>query len=154
MPNDLVLDPIVARNFTIEFDGQSIPLTGISGMEIEVEVVPVDQNLPGGMQIHHKTRGGAVKTSDVTLTRLAPQQVAGDPIWDWFITVRTAGPGAGGRKHGSIKLVSPDGKDTLAQYDFEDAWIAKITTSDMSSGSTDPLTESILLVSNFMVRVQ
>jgi phage tail-like protein len=154
MPNDLIdQDPIVARNFTLDFEGNSIPLTGISGFEVEVDVVAVDANLPGGQQIHLKTRGGAVRTADVNLTRLAPHDLSKDPVWPWFIAVRDAGgPLSAGRKDGSIVLKRSDGSDA-ARYNFFGGWISKITISDMNSGSNDPVQETITLVSDRMERI-
>jgi len=62
MPNDLISnDPIVARNFYLEIDGQNLVLSGVSGLEIELDVVSVQQNGKDGKQQHIKTLGGVLK---------------------------------------------------------------------------------------------
>jgi len=154
MPNDLVNeDPIIARNFYLEIDGgDKIPLTGISGFDVEVDVVDVNQNLPGGQQVHIKTRGGTLMVSAVTLQRVAPTSVTSDPIWPWFILIRDAGT-AGQRKNGSIVLTDQVGKE-LARYNFINGWPSKITTGDMEVGANNHLTETITLVSERMDRVK
>ena len=154
MPNDLVNeDPIIARNFYLEIDGgDKVPLTGISGFDVEVDVVDVNQNLPGGQQIHIKTRGGTLQVSAVTLSRVAPSSVTSDPIWPWFILIREEGT-MGQRKNGSIVLTDQVGKE-LARYNFFNGWPSKITTGDMEVGANNHLTEQITLVSERMDRVK
>ena len=40
MPNDLLsTDPIVAQNFYLEIDGENIVLSGVSGLDLEFQVV-------------------------------------------------------------------------------------------------------------------
>ena len=153
MPNDLINeDPIIARNFYLEIDGgDKVPLTGISGFDVEVDVVDVNQNLPGGQQVHIKTRGGTLQVSAVTLSRVAPSSVTSDPIWPWFMLIREEGT-AGQRKNGSIVLTDQVGKE-LARYNFFNGWPSKITTGDMEVGANNHLTEQITLVSERMDRV-
>ena len=154
MPNDLINeDPIIARNFYLEIDGgDKVPLTGISGFDVEVDVVDVNQNLPGGQQVHIKTRGGTLQVSAVTLSRVAPSSVTSDPIWPWFMLIREEGT-AGQRKNGSIVLTDQVGKE-LARYNFFNGWPSKITTGDMEVGANNHLTEQITLVSERMDRVK
>jgi phage tail-like protein len=154
MPNDLINeDPIIARNFYLEIDGgDKVPLTGISGFDVEVDVVDVNQNLPGGQQVHIKTRGGTLQVSAVTLSRVAPNSVTSDPIWPWFLLIREEGT-AGQRKNGSIVLTDQVGKE-LARYNFFNGWPSKITTGDMEVGANNHLTEQITLVSERMDRVK
>jgi phage tail-like protein len=154
MPNDLINeDPIIARNFYLEIDGgDKVPLTGISGFDVEVDVVDVNQNLPGGQQVHIKTRGGTLQVSAVTLSRVAPTSVTSDPIWPWFLLIREEGT-AGQRKNGSIVLTDQVGKE-LARYNFFNGWPSKITTGDMEVGANNHLTEQITLVSERMDRVK
>jgi len=44
MPNDLInTDPIVAQNFYLEIDGEKLLLSGVSGLDIELDVVTIQQ---------------------------------------------------------------------------------------------------------------
>src|SRR5438045_6993916 len=89
MPNDLISnDPIVARNFYLEIDGQNLVLSGVSGLDIELEVVPLQQNGKNGKQQHIKTLGGALKAPDITITRMAPLSATSDALWKWFKDIR------------------------------------------------------------------
>ena len=154
MPNDMVdvEDPIMARNFTLELqDGAKIPLLAISGFDTSVEVTPVTQNLPGGQQMHYKTRAGATYSAEVTVTRLAPKKEATDPIWTWWEAIRTAGP-TGARQAFSIVLYDASPAE-VARYNFINGWPSKIQTSDMETGSQDPVKEQITFVSDRMERV-
>jgi len=45
MPNDLInTDPIVAQNFYLEIDGEKLVLSGVSGLDMELDVVTIQQN--------------------------------------------------------------------------------------------------------------
>ena len=83
MPNDLISnDPIVARNFYLEIDGENLVLSGVSGLEIELDVVSIQQNGKDGKQQHIKTLGGVLKAPDLTVTRMAPLDAAARPALD------------------------------------------------------------------------
>ena len=42
MPNDLInTDPIVAQNFYLEIDGEKLVLSGVSGLDMELDVVTI-----------------------------------------------------------------------------------------------------------------
>src|SRR6266567_8478103 len=98
MPNDLIsTDPIVARNFYLEISGENIVLSGVSGLDIELEVVPLQQNGKDGKQQHIKTLGGSIKAPDLTITRMAPLSAVDDPLWKWFNEIRTKGMKASSR---------------------------------------------------------
>src|SRR6266702_2697565 len=109
MPNDLIsTDPIVARNFYLEIDGENLVLSGVSVLDIELEVVPVQQNGKDGKQQHIKTLGGSIKAPDLSISRMAPVSAINDPMWKWFTDIRTKGMKANtrqdNRKNGSIVL--------------------------------------------------
>jgi hypothetical protein len=73
MPNDLIsTDPIVAQNFFLEIDGTNIVLSGVSGLDMELDVVTITQNGKDGKMQAVKTIGGILKAPDITLTRMAP----------------------------------------------------------------------------------
>src|SRR6478609_571626 len=79
MPNDLIsTDPIVAQNFYLEIDGENIILSGVSGLDVEHDVVTIQQNGPSGHMEVVKTRGNVAKAADLSITRMAPADALAD----------------------------------------------------------------------------
>jgi phage tail-like protein len=149
MPNDLISnDPIVARNFYLELDGENLVLSGVSGLEIELDVVSIQQNGKDGRQQHIKTLGGALKAPELTITRMAPLNAASDPLWTWFLKIRNEGMKATARsekrKTGSIVLYD-SAYDEVGRFNFYGGWPSKITTDPVSTDSNEPMKETVTL---------
>src|ERR1700722_12139339 len=109
MPNDLIsTDPIVAQNFYLEIDGENIILSGVSGLDLELDVVTIQQNGKDGKKQSIKTLGTSLKVPDISMTRMAPMDAMSDPIWKWFGEIRDSGFAGtkrdGARKNGSVVL--------------------------------------------------
>ena len=158
MPNDLIsTDPIVARNFYLEVDGESLILSGVSGLDIELEVVSMAQNGKNGAQQHVKTVGGQIKVPDLSITRMAPLSAANDPLWGWFNKIRDGGMKAADRaalrKNGSIVLYDSAAEE-VGRFNFFNGWPSKIGTDALSTDSNDPMKESITLVVERIERVK
>ena len=159
MPNDLISnDPIVARNFTLELDGEaSLVLSGVSGVEIELDVVAIAQNGKDGRQQHIKTLGGVLKAPEITVTRMAPLDAKSDPLWKWFLRIRDGGMKAGARgetrKHGSIVLFD-SAYDPVGRFNFFNGWPSKIATDPVSTDSNDAMKETITLQVERIERVK
>jgi phage tail-like protein len=158
MPNALInTDPIVARNFYLEIDGENLVLSGVSGLDIELEVVSIQQNGKDGKQQHVKTLGGTLKVPDLTITRMAPLSAIDDPMWKWFKTIRDGGMKAGARdacrKNGSIVLYDSSFTE-VGRFNFFNGWPSKIGTDALSTDSNDPMKESITLVVERLERVK
>src|SRR3978361_2042317 len=107
MPNDLInTDPIVAQNFFLEIDGTKLVLSGVSGLDLELDVVTIQQNGKDGKKQSIKTLGSSLKVPDLSVTRMAPMNAMNDPIWKWFHAIRDSGfkgtARTGERKNGSI----------------------------------------------------
>jgi phage tail-like protein len=150
MPNDLIsTDPIVARNFYLEIDGVKLVLSGVSGLEIELDVVNIQQNGPDGKQQHIKTLGGVLKAPEITVTRMAPLDATNDPLWKWFLQIRDGGMKANNRaavrKTGSIILYD-SAYDEVGRFNWFNGWPSKIATDSLSTDSNDPMKETITLV--------
>jgi phage tail-like protein len=150
-------DAIVSRNFYLEFDNVKVPLSNVSGLDMELDVVELNQNLPNGKQVHLKMVGGGLKAPDITLTRMAPVQAVDDPIWKWFKEIRDKGMKAdardGSRKNGSV-IIYDTSLTELGRFNFANAWPSKISTSDLSTDSNEALTETITLSCEFIDRVK
>jgi len=150
MPNDLIsTDPIVSQNFFLEFDGLSIILAGVSGLDVEYDVVTIQQTGQSGKSQAIKTRGNIQKASDLSITRMAPMDAASDPIWKWFHDIQ--GKGFAGkdrtnnRKNGSIVMYDSTMAE-VGRFNFYNGWPSKISTDSLSTESNDAVKETITLV--------
>jgi phage tail-like protein len=158
MPNDLIsTDPIVARNFYLVIDGENLVLSGVSGLDIELEVVPVQQNGKDGKQQHIKTLGGSIKAPDLSISRMAPVSAINDPMWKWFTDIRTKGMKANtrqdNRKNGSIVLYDSSYEE-VGRFNWYNGWPSKISTDALSTDSNEPMKETIVLVVERIERVK
>ena len=157
MPNELIAtDPIVAQNFYLEIDGVNIVLSGVSGLELEFDVVTVQQRGNGGKAEQIKTRGSVLKVPDLQITRMAPLDAMSDPVWQWFGKVRTGFSGKNrteNRKNGSIVLYDTVGVE-IGRFNFFNGWPSKIATDGVSTESNEPVKESITIVIERLERVK
>lgn len=159
MPNDLISnDPMVAQNFALEVDGSPIAiLSGVSGLDVELDVVTLTQTGASGKVQQVKTRGTANKAPDLSLTRMAPADVTTDGLWKWFTDVRTKGfdlaDRTSNRKNGSVVMYDSVGTE-VGRFNFFNAWPSKIATDAMSVDSNDPVKETITIVCESIERVK
>jgi phage tail-like protein len=156
--NDLISqDPYVAQNFYLELDGVNILLSGVSGLDLEFDVVTIAQAGPGGIKQQVKTRGSILKVSDLSITRMAPMNAVDDPIWKWFYAIHDKGftisDRAGNRKNGSVVLYD-SAMTEIGRYNFFNGWPSKISTDAVSADSNEPVKETITLVIERLQRVK
>lgn len=155
--NSITDDALVGRNFYLDLDSEKIYLTGVSGLDMELDVVEVNQNLANGKQVHMKVLGGGLKAPTFTVTRIAPIDPSSDAIWSWFNAIRTKGMSAGNRtserKNGSVIIYDAALKE-VGRFNFVNSWPSKISTSDLSSDSNDAVKETITLNCEFIERVK
>jgi phage tail-like protein len=159
MPNDLIsTDPLIAQNFFLEIDGEVITsLSGVSGLDLEVDVATTTQVGKDGKQQLVKTRGGANKVPDLSLTRLAPPDATSDPLWTWFMDIHSKGMSladrTNNRKNGSIVMYDSTHTE-VARFNFEKGWPTKIATDALSVDSNDPVKETVTLTIEKLERVK
>ncbi|MEP6559982.1 MAG: phage tail protein [Nakamurella sp.] len=159
MPNDLIsTDPIVSQNFFLEIDGSIVSiLSSVSGLDIEMEVVTTEQVGPNGKVQVVKTLGKANKAPDLSLTRMAPPDMAQDKLWGWFNDIRDKGMllanRANSRKNGSIVMYDSTNAE-IARFNFTHGWPSKISTDQLSVESNDPVKETITLTVESLARVK
>jgi phage tail-like protein len=157
MPNELIkTDLLVAQNFFLEIDNETITsLLGVSGLDIEMDVVTQKVVGKNGQQMIVKTRGGANKAPDLSLTRVAPSDSTSDKLWTWFNAIHEGGmknaDRAGERKSGSIVLYDSTHSE-VSRFNFTNGWPSKISTDALSVDSNDPVKETITLVCETLVR--
>jgi phage tail-like protein len=157
MPNSLISDePIVARNFFLDIPGEgTLVLSGVSGLDVELDVVNVSQNGKSGKQEHIKTLGGVLKAPDVSMTRMAPKSATEDPLWKWFLDIRDHGFKAREDKRKNVSIVLYDGTAAeVGRFNIGNAWPSKISTDSLSTESNDPVKETITLVCERIERVK
>jgi phage tail-like protein len=159
VPNDLIsTDPLVSQSFFLEVDGSVVSmLSGVSGLDAEVEVVSTTQVGPKGQRQTIKTLGGQNKAPDISLTRMAPVDATKDKLWQWFNDVRDKGMVVGSReqirKNGSIVL-SDTSNAEVSRFNFFNAWPSKISTDALSADGNEIVKETITLVCEKFERVK
>jgi phage tail-like protein len=157
VPNDLISsDPLISQNFFLEVDGGVMTsLSGVSGLDVEVEVATTTQVGPKGQRQTIKTVASQNKAPDLSLTRMAPVDSTSDKMWTWFNTVRDKGVhGHGdGRKNGSIVIYDSTNVE-VSRFNFFHAWPSKISTDALSAEGNDPVKETITLVCERLERVK
>ncbi len=159
MPNALISnDPIVSQNFFLEIDGNVVSiLSSVSGLDIEMEVVTMEQAGANGKVQVVKTLGKANKAPDISLTRMAPPDMTADKLWGWFNDIRDKGillsDRSNNRKSGSIVMYDSTNAE-IARFNFTNGWPSKISTDQLSVESNDPVKETITLTVESLARVK
>lgn len=158
MPNFLQEDTIIAQNFFLEIKGEVITyLSGVSGLDIEMDHSEVIQTTPDGKKVIRKMLGNHVKAPDLQLTRVAPSDSTSDPLWTWFNGIYQKGMPLANRtdqrKDGSIVLYDSTGTE-VSRFNFFNGWPSKISTDALSVDSNDPVKETITIVCERLERVK
>ena len=160
MPNAELIntDPIVSQNFFLEIDGSVVSiLTSVSGLDVEVDVVTMQQAGANGKTQIIKTLGNVKKPPDLQLVRMAPPDSTQDKLWGWFNDIRDKGillsDRTNNRKSGSIVMYDTTNAE-IARFNFTNGWPSKISTDQLSVDSNDPVKETITLVVESLARVK
>ncbi|MEO9009463.1 MAG: phage tail protein [Nakamurella sp.] len=158
MPNFLQQDTLIAQNFFLEIKGDIVTyLSGVSGLDLSMDVAESIQVGPDGKKTIRKMLGAHIKPSDLSLTRVAPPEMAQDALWKWFNTIYQKGmPHANRgeeRKDGSIVIYDSAGTE-VARFNFFNGWPSKISTDALSVDSNDPVKETITLTIERLERVK
>lgn len=160
MPNAELIntDPIVSQNFFLEIDGSVVSiLSSVSGLDVEMEVVTIEQAGANGKAQIVKTLGKATKAPDLSLTRMAPPDSTQDAMWGWFNDIRDKGillsDRTNNRKSGSIVMYDSTNAE-IARFNFTNGWPSKISTDQLSVESNDPVKETITLTIESLARVK
>ncbi|MCR1782737.1 phage tail protein [Nocardioides carbamazepini] len=160
MPNDALIsnDPIVSSNFFLEIDGSIVTiLSSVSGLDVEVDVVSIEQAGANGKVQVVKTLGKSTKAPDISLVRMAPPDSTQDKLWGWFNDIRDKGillsDRSNNRKNGSIVMYDSTNAE-IARFNFTNGWPSKIATDQLSIDSNDPVKETITLTVESLSRVK
>lgn len=159
MPSALInSDPIVSNNFFLEIDGSVVSiLSSVSGLDIEMEVVTMEQAGANGKVQVVKTLGKSNKAPDLSLVRMAPPSMENDKMWGWFNDIRDKGillsDRSNNRKNGSIVMYDSTNAE-IARFNFTNGWPSKISTDQLSVESDDPVKETITLTIESLQRIK
>lgn len=158
MPNFLQEDTLIAQNFFLEIKGDVVSyLSGVSGLDIAMDVAEVVQATSDGKKVIRKMLGTHIKPPDLSLTRVAPTTIAGDPLWEWFNKIYQKGMPVANRtserKDGSIVIFDSTGKE-IARFNWYNGWPSKISTDALSVDSNDPVKETITLTIERLERIK
>jgi phage tail-like protein len=144
----LPTDALAAYTFTIEIDRTEIAqFSEVSGLASEVDVIELKENNALG-QIEIKKMPGALKPPTLTLKR---GKNASQELWKWHEAVMQGKLGDA-RRNGSVVMKSFDGSE-VARYNFNNAWVSKISASTLKAGSNEVLMEEVSIVTESLERV-
>jgi phage tail-like protein len=147
LPN-LPTDALAAYTFAIEVDRTEIAqFSEVSGLASEVDVIELKENNALG-QITLKKMPGAAKPATLTLKRA---KNASQDLWKWHEAVMQGKLGDA-RRNGSVVMKSFDGTE-VARYNFNNAWVSKISASTLKAGSNEVLMEEVSIVTESIERV-
>jgi phage tail-like protein len=160
MPVSTVLkeDPLVVNHFFLEIDGEVVAqLTEVSGLDLELEVTDIAQQLQSGSYAQRKAFSKPKWTGEITIKRLAPLDSTQDALWKWFETIRNKGMSISAldqqRKNGSVVIYDSTLKE-ISRWNFFNAWPSKISSDSFTVGGNDPLAETWTLQHEKLDRVK
>ena len=143
-------DPLIATNFFLEISGAVVSaLSEISGLDLELETADVLQRSEKGHLVQNKTFSKPKMTGEITVKRHAPLDAGTDEMWKWFMKIREKGMSVanrgGERKDGSIVIYDTTMTE-IARWNFYNSFPTKISQDSLTTGSNDPINETITLV--------
>ena len=137
-------DGIVPAAFFLEIDGEIVAaLSQVSGISAETEVIESKQ---GASKDKAVKLAGETNYSNVVLRR---HLTADMTFSDWFD--KTA-DGTAEKKDASILISDIEG-ETIARYNFSNAWPCKYDLSSYDAASNEPIIETLELCHERMNRV-
>jgi phage tail-like protein len=140
-------DPLVANHFFLEVDGEVISqLSEVSGLDVELEVAEIQQQLANGQYAQRKAFSKPKWTGEMNIKRLAPVDATQDALWKWFNTIRDKGMSISNlsseRKNGSVVIYDSTLKE-VSRWNFYNAWPSKISNDSFTVGGNDPISETV-----------
>lgn len=146
-PTLIKSDPLIVNHFFLEIDGEVITqLSEVSGLEIELEVTEVQQQLASGQYSQRKTFSKPKWTGEITVKRLAPTDATQDALWKWFDNIRNKGMKlaelTGQRKNGSV-VIYDSSMAEAARWNFYSGWPSKISQDSVTVSGNEPVFETI-----------
>lgn len=134
-------DSSVAHSFGCEMDGIEIQnITEVSGLSIQQEVIEYKSNTATDGKYTIKKLAGRPKAGECTLIR----GLTNDQSFDQWIKSAQQGDMSNARKNGAITVYDPNG-NAIKRYNLLNAWPKSLELTSMKAGSTEVLTEKLVL---------
>ena len=135
--------------FALSLDGfGSSTWKSVNGLEMTLEVVD-DPTVDGKALWNVHRYPGQVTYTDLTLTR-----GFGDlDLFGWFEKVVVKGE-TGDRRNGSVTAYAADLKTEMGRWNFTNAWPLSISSSDVSTKSSELMIETLTLVIESLERTK
>ena len=147
LPN-LPTDALASYKFFVEIDKTEIAqFSELSGISSELDVIELKENTADGKPIIHKLPG-AQKPPTITLKRA---KNSSKDLWDWH-NAMIEGKVSDARRNGSIVLKDFENAE-VARYNFENAWVSKISAGTLKAGANEVLMEEVSIVCERVERV-
>ena len=141
-------DPLVGFHFGIEISGVVNGFfTECSGLGSEQEVIEHKVISENGQEIVMKMPG-RLKWEDITLKRGITSNM---DIWKWRKDVEDGNVDAA-RYNGSVKMFDQH-LNTVAQWDFENAWPVKVSGPQPKADSNEIGVEELVIAHEYIKRV-
>jgi phage tail-like protein len=142
-------DPLVANHFFLEIDGEVIAqLSEVSGLDVELEVADIQQQVASGQYEQRKAFSKPKWTGEISIKRLAPVDATQDALWKWFNSIREKGMKISSldqqRKNGSVVIYDSTLAE-VARWNFYNAWPSKISNDSFTVGGNDPISETVTI---------
>lgn len=142
-------DPLIGFHFGIEISGAvSGYFTECSGLGSEQEIIEHKVVSQNGQEVMMKIPG-RLKWEDITLKRGITSSM---DIWNWRKQVEDGDVDAA-RRNGSVKMYDQH-LNTVAQWDFENAWPVKVSGPQPKADSNEIGVEELVIAHEYIRRVQ
>jgi phage tail-like protein len=150
MPAGTPVDAIVASRFSISI-GSNDPVatfTELTGIFSEVEPIDYYHNTSSGNAPMLSKLPGKFKAPTIVLKRGSDSNMY---MWLWHEAL-VKGDLDGSRRDGQVFMMDTMGKK-VAAYEFQGAWVSKMSLGGMKAGASEVLIEECTLTCEAMMRV-
>lgn len=143
-----LLDPYRAFRFNVEIGPKTLgSFASASVSDLTIATTPYRE---GTDAPYTRQVSGLASYGAVTLTKGLS---ASTELYDWVNLTATLGSdGVGVKKHVSLVLQDPSGKQAVAQWDLINAWPSGYQTSGMNATSSEVVIETLQLTIEYMTR--
>jgi len=134
-------DAAISYSFSLEIDGIAcLHLTEVSGLKIEHDVIEMKMNEAKKGKYIIRKMPGRPKSGEITVKRYF---YAHDSFKDWMNKVGL-GQVKASRKNGFVNILDTEG-NTLKRFQFTNGMAKSLDLGGLKAGSTDPVTETLVI---------
>lgn len=133
--------PLQKFHFSIEWGGIQIGFTEVSGLDVETEVIDFNDGL--SREYTSKKMPGRQKYSNITCKRGTFESV--NDFYQWWDITKLFGEKTGEfRRDITINLLNEE-HEPIISWKVKRAWPAKIQSTDLNAGNSEPAIETMEL---------